>query len=308
MSIRAGPGLFFDRSNILCYHILQLVAITSICSNFMLTNLTWAEEWASRITRSNLKTRLQARGVSSEEFWDSFTGWQQLHSYTKYPGQALDRILGCVDSKSTVLDIGAGNGAISVPLAKAVRHVTAVEPSSGQVSRLMENAGRAGVGNIRVIPKRWEDTTLHELGCHDVVTAAYCFQMTDIRAALEKMYAAATKNLFLLHFVDHDLVEPLRNILGGMEPGPDYLCLYNVIDEMGYLASLEVFTRDYEIPLDFQLEMLTYTHGLSSEDKERLVAFLASTGRLCSRDGMVWARRQYRDALIMLSKGGGNGV
>lgn len=273
----------------------------------MLTNLNWAEEWASRLTRSNLKTRLQARGVSSEEFWDGFTGWQQLHSYTKYPGQALDRILECVDPHSTVLDIGAGNGAIAVPLAKAVRHVTAVEPSSGQIARLMENAGLVGVSNIRVIPKRWEDTTLQELGCHDVVIAAYCFQMTDIRGALEKMYAAATRSLFLLHFVDHDLVEPLRDILGGLESGPDYLCLYNVIDEMGYRASLEVFTRDYEIPVDFQLEMLAYTHGLSIEQKERLIACLASTGRLSSRDKVVWARRQYRDALITLSKGGDNG-
>lgn len=268
----------------------------------MLTNTNWAEEWAMRLARSNHKARLRTCGISSEDFWDNFTGWPQLQLYTRYPGQALDSILKWVNSRSTVLDIGAGSGALTVPMAKAANYVTAVEPSSGQIDRLRDNAATAGVNNIKIIQKRWEDTTLTELGRHDVVTAAYCFQMMDIRAALQKMWAAAERCIFLIDFVDHDLVEPLRRILGGLETGPDYLFLYNVLYEMGHRASVEIITRDYEMPLDLQLDTLSYTHGLSSEQKQKLHFYLESEGKICSHDGLLWVKRRYKDALIRLEK------
>lgn len=254
------------------------------------------------MSRSNHQSRLRDLGISSEDFWNGFSSWQEMQSYTGYPGGALKRILDSVDTETTVLDIGAGNGAFAVPLAKAAKQVTAVEPSSGQIGRLMENAAAAGANNITVLQSHWEDVHSDELGRHDVVIAAYCFQMKDIRGALQKMHAAANRSLFLVYFADHDLAEPLRKIKEGLGTGPDYIYLLNVLYEMGLQANLEIITRDYEIPIDLQLDVFGYTHGLSPAQKRRLRDYMESEGKTCSHDGAVWVKRQYRDALMQLEK------
>lgn len=266
------------------------------------TGANWSQLWTERLSRSRHQTGLRRRGISSEQFWDGFSRWQDLHRYTRYPGRVLERILESVDAHTTVLDIGAGNGAFAIPVAKAAKQVTAVEPSPGQIARLMENAALAGVGNINVLPSHWEDVSGAEAAQHDLVVAAYCFQMSDITSALEKMYRAAGRSLFLVHSAGHDMLGPLGDILGNMETGPDYVHLCNVLDAMGHRANVEVFTRDYEIPLDFDLEILGYSQALSAENKGKLRRHLEMAGKVFARDGVPWVRRQYKDALIQLNK------
>ncbi len=264
----------------------------------------WSKAWVEQLSRSNHQNRLRNLGVSSEDFWDGFSSWQEMHRYTGYPGKVLERVLESVDSQTTVLDIGAGNGAFAVPLAKAAKQVTAVEPSSGQIGRLMENAATAGVKNITILQSRWEEVDSAELGCHDVVVAAYCFQMKDIRAALQKMCDTAKRSLFLLYFVDHDLVKPLHEITGNSNTGPDYIYLLNILYEMKHHANLDILARDYEIPLELQLDAFVYSHGLSTEHRDKLQHFLESEGKTYPRDGRLWVKRRYVDALIRLDKEG----
>jgi FkbM family methyltransferase len=59
-----------------------------------------------------------------------------------------------IGSEFTVFDIGVGDGAFTIQLAKAARKVTAVEPSLGQINRLKEKARREGLSNIEIINKR----------------------------------------------------------------------------------------------------------------------------------------------------------
>jgi len=264
----------------------------------------WSNAWVEQLSQSNHQSRLRNLGVSSEDFWDGFSSWQEMHKYTGYPGKALERVLASVDSQTTVLDVGAGNGAFAVPLAKAAKQVTAIEPSSGQIGRLIENAEMAGAKNITVLQRRWEEVNSAELGCYDVVVAAYCFQMKDIRAALQKMCDAAERSLFLLYFVDHDLVKPLHEITGNSNTAPDYIYLINILYEMEHHASLDILARDYEIPLDLQLDAFVYSHGLSAEHRDKLQHYLESAGKTYPRDGRLWVKRRYVDALIRLDKEG----
>ncbi len=250
--------------------------------------------------QSNHRTRLQKTGLTSEEFWDHFSTWQKLHTYTNYPGRIMDRILQHVDPKDTVVDIGAGGGALTVPLARVARHVVAVEPSPGQVDRLMHEVSREGLDNVTVVAKRWEDVDPAALGPVDVITAAYCFQMEDIRTALDRMICAASKHVFLVHFVDHDLAKPLARIIDDFQLGPDYHHLNNVLYEMGYHAGIEIIKRDFDIPLAFQLEVLGYSHGLTPEQQDRLAESLLAAGRIRRQNGAPVLSRWYKDALVWL--------
>lgn len=264
----------------------------------------WSQAWAERLGRSNHRTRLQNTGLTSEEFWDSFSTWQKLHTYTNYPGRLMERILPHVDAGDTVVDIGAGGGALTIPLAGAARHVIAIEPSPGQVERLMAEASREQLTNVTAIVNRWEDVDPAALGRVDVITAAYCFQMEDIETALDKMVRTASKHVFLVHFVDHDLVKPLTRIMSEFQAGPDYHFLNNVLYDMGYYAGVEIIKRDFDIPLDFQMEVLGYSHGLSPEQQHRLTESLLAAGRIHRHNGEPVLSRWYKDALVWIDKDG----
>ena len=267
-----------------------------------LKEFIWSEAWKEKLANSSHKVKLKRCGISSEEFWDGYSPWQKLFQYNQYPGKALDFIMQSVDQYSSVLDVGAGSGALTIPIARVAKQVTAVEPSFGQVSRMIESADKLSINNISIIQKRWEDVSLEELGKHDVVTAAYCFQMEDITSSLDKMYQAAKKCMFLLHFADHDLQTPLQNIIVNFRVSPNYIFLYNVLYEMGYHASIEIIKREYEIPLDLQLDMLIYSHDMSSRQIEILRRYLDLNGKICRHNGSLWVKRKYNDALISLRK------
>jgi len=65
---------------------------------------------------------------------------------------------------SHVLDIGAGPGTFSVPLAARGCTVTVIEPSTVMREALNERITREKMDTITVIPKRWEDVRLEEIG------------------------------------------------------------------------------------------------------------------------------------------------
>jgi 16S rRNA G527 N7-methylase RsmG len=184
-------------------------------------NIDWSKEWIRYRESLPWVQRLNRKGITSEQFWDSYTIADRHEEYERladYPGRILDRMLRYVGADSNVLDIGAGSGAYTIPLAKAARMVTVVEPSQGQISRLIRRADREGLENIHIINKRWEDVDKSELESYSLVNAAYCFHMPDIREALQKMLDVTTGALFLIALVDHGFADVYERILGEKVP------------------------------------------------------------------------------------------
>jgi SAM-dependent methyltransferase len=152
-----------------------------------------------------------------------------------------------VPQGARILDIGTGPGTYAVPLAARGCRVTAVEPSPVMREALAENMREQKAENIRVIPKRWEDVTVQELGgSFDVVIASYSLTMMDIGKALAKMVECCTGTIHLFWFmtppawvqVNRDLWPLLH---GGEFPGESTAdWLWQVLCEMGIYANLEV--------------------------------------------------------------------
>jgi SAM-dependent methyltransferase len=152
-----------------------------------------------------------------------------------------------VPDGSRILDIGTGPGTYAVPLAARGCRVTVVEPSPIMREALAENMREQGARDIKVIPKRWEDITVQELGGpFDVVIASYSLTMMDIGTALAKMQACCTGTIHLFWFltpptwvqVNKDLWPLLH---GGEFPGePMADWLWQVLCEMGIYANLQV--------------------------------------------------------------------
>jgi 23S rRNA (uracil1939-C5)-methyltransferase len=69
----------------------------------------------------------------------------------------------------TALDLYAGVGLLSLPLARKFRDVTAVESGAGAVRDLQFNAERAGLSNLHALPKTAEDYLLSLEAAPDLV-------------------------------------------------------------------------------------------------------------------------------------------
>ena len=258
-----------------------------------------AEAWHRHRTRCALEANLNRAGIPEEEFWAHYHSWVTAMQ-GEYPGALLQRVKTYARAGGTVLDIGAGAGALAIPLAAMSRRVTAVEPSPAQVAQLTAAMEHAHVANIDTIENTWEDTDVEALGTHDLILAVHSFQMDDIAAALRRMCAAASHCVLLVHTAGHSL-SALSRELFDIEPGPDYTYLHQVLLGLGYDPKVEFVDYSYDIPMEMQLDILRYNPGLDDLQCAALREHLVSRGRTTVRDGTLWLRRSYRDALIAVT-------
>jgi SAM-dependent methyltransferase len=99
----------------------------------------------------------------------------------------------------TVLDVGAGAGSMTIPLARRCKRVTVVEPSKTMVKILNRNLNKEGLDNVEIINTRWEDAP-DDIEIHDVIIAAYSLMIDDIEKAVLRMNRLARRKVYLYWF------------------------------------------------------------------------------------------------------------
>lgn len=89
------------------------------------------------------------------------------------------RVLGAIDPQlagaDSVLDVGAGCGALALPLAERVPRVTALEPAPAMAAALRAEAGGRGFRHLTVVEAAWGEVALPP---HDVVLCAHVGELT----------------------------------------------------------------------------------------------------------------------------------
>ncbi len=95
--------------------------------------------------------------------------YQRAIARSNYADRVLDAIRPLLDDCATALDVGAGPGALTIPLARRLDRVTAVEPSGTMASALRATVARERLDNVTVIEAAWGDVAIAP---HDLVLCA----------------------------------------------------------------------------------------------------------------------------------------
>lgn len=154
------------------------------------------------------------------------------------------------------LDIGSGPGTLTIPLARRLKKVTAVEPSAAMIECLLEHKKDEKLKNIDIIHDKWEDVDINGIDTYDLVVASYSLSMIDIKDALLKMNQVARKNVCLYWFAGVPSWEQIKLDLYPIIKKQEYMPLpkcdiiYNVLYELGIYPDITVlkdtcFNREF---------------------------------------------------------------
>jgi SAM-dependent methyltransferase len=115
-----------------------------------------------------------------------------------------DRIIGMlmenVEPGWSVLDIGSGNGVLSLPLCAIGCEVTALEPSIGMRNLLFAEAFARGMDWLQVDARKWEQVPLHSYRDLDLIMACNSLHLTEqgLAQALNRIFRFNPRRVLLV--------------------------------------------------------------------------------------------------------------
>jgi len=164
-------------------------------------------------------------------FWERVADTYDVHALAVRAPALLKRVLDLVPSNASLLEVGAGTGAFTEPIARQAGRVTAIDYSPAMLRVLRR---KLESDSIEVVLSRWEDANVAP---HDVSFAANAFyRILDLRPALTKFIAAARKRGIVVWSVGrcpdgHD---------SDYRPGPDYVHLIDALFALNIFANIEI--------------------------------------------------------------------
>ncbi|MEV7013815.1 class I SAM-dependent methyltransferase [Streptosporangium sp. NPDC051022] len=111
-------------------------------------------------------------------------------------GPTLERIAEALPQGGGVLDVGAGTGAASLPLAARLGELIAVDTSAGMLAELEARAAALGVP-LRVVMGRWPDVAAETPAADVAVASHVVYNVPDLAAFLTELSGHARARVVL---------------------------------------------------------------------------------------------------------------
>ncbi|TNC28070.1 class I SAM-dependent methyltransferase [Amycolatopsis alkalitolerans] len=165
--------------------------------------VTAVERWAAELAEWAIPPEILARAEESPWGVPPNVFVRRADSQLGAPSTPTHRAV--LDYGGTVLDIGAGAGAASLPCARAITHVTAVDPNARLLAEFAERAAGLSVPH-RTIEGRWPDVA-DQVGVVDVIVCAnVLYNVPDLPPFVEALARHARR--VVLELTDtHPLAE-----------------------------------------------------------------------------------------------------
>ena len=190
-----------------------------------------------------------------------------------YPDMVFDVLTGLItDAPRTVLDLGAGEGALARPLAALVDQVDAVDISAAMVEEGRRRPG-GDAANLRWIVGAVETAPLG--GPYALVTAGASMHWMRWRDTFARLAAVMTDGAFLA-LVGHGHEDPpweveLNKVIARHSRSPDYDPSFRLVDALAETGLFATVGQVTTAPTPFRQRIgdyVEYLHSTSSLARE----------------------------------------
>src|SRR6266540_6523499 len=160
--------------------------------------IDWIAHWRSLVRERAGGSEHHARAG----YWD-----RRAPSYARITRGRADEFLEVIDPylspRKTLIDVGAGTGRHTTPLAERVEWVTAVEPSEGMRSHIAQR------DNVTIVASSWEDA---EVAPADLVICSHVmYGVANPVPFIDKMQRSARERVFVM-MRESDLPHPAAEL------------------------------------------------------------------------------------------------
>jgi len=155
-----------------------------------INNLDWEYIWQKSLFDHPKK----------EKDWNTISkNFENWLKHDDYPDTLINEME--ITKNDTVLDIGCGEGTISLKLAKLAKSVTAIDRADLMLERLDEKAKENNINNINTIQMDIEDINPNTIDSHDIIIASRCLNgIFNIKETLKSLNEIANKYVYITLF------------------------------------------------------------------------------------------------------------
>lgn len=206
----------------------------------------WSAAW-EKSRESYLREKRIRKGKEEIEFWNRLAPVYGKHS-SEQSQERLQKVLGILTGEgmltpeTEVLDVGCGPGTYALSLARKARLVTAIDGAGEMCRILQEKAAKAGLSNINVLQRMWEDIDLQEEAMERRFDLVFASMMPGVcnKETLLKLMRASRRYCCLITWVEGAYSqirqELLEQFFGEKSPERDFKTIYifNLLYSLGY--------------------------------------------------------------------------
>lgn len=256
-------------------------------------DLDWLEFWEEKLENKITKD------------WDKAAeGFYKRSKRDSYQEELLKRLK--LSKDDTVLDVGCGEGSITIPIAKKVKSVTGLDSSKKMLEFLNKRASEENIENIETVLCDIEDISYDELGDYDIVVASRCLNgISSIDKTMSELNKIANKYVFFTVFGpdDRKLVKDFEASIGkDANSFPNYNYLFNILFNMGIYANIERLEipnmHEYNSIEEIMNNGKFRTDALSDEEKEKLRKYLEENTEINPETGKLYSPLDTTDWML----------
>ncbi len=180
-----------------------------------------------------------------ESCWREIAHQYDQIVYPQHQQQALlARLLPRLNGAASAIEIGAGIGTLTLPLARHLQEIAAVEPSPAMAEVLRLYIAQRQIRNVSVFQQKWEEM---RATAADIVIAGGClYVFYEIEQVLRKMLTSAKSKVLLTHVGNEGMWavdRRMQEMLAAPKPYlfPPLALLMDVLTFLQIPASVELF-------------------------------------------------------------------
>ena len=256
----------------------------------------WLRLWQELV---QVRTELKKASANGRITPTASRRWSTLDSTIDFISSRLDTV-----QDATLLDIGAGNGRLTIALSKHVRQVTAIDSSSAMIQMMQENIRAAYVTNIEPVQGTWPEM---QMVAHDFSLCSHAmYGAADFYTFIQQMMGVTRHTCFLLMRAPVPygiMADAAKHIWGHPYDSPNFQVGYNALLQMGIFPNVMIADTGLWDPwvspsVEEALDEIKSRFGLGPVEKydDFLVKLLRQ--RLVFVNGQYIWPRGVRSALI----------